>query len=99
MIVRDVLDAAARSIRKRAADATPWDARLLLAHSIGHGRPLVLEPREELPVEAESRFEALWEKRLASSCPPDLLAMSLSSSAMRSAKGGWVVLFHSPSLR
>jgi len=65
MIVRDVLDAAARSIRKRAADATPWDARLLLAHSIGHGRPLALEPREELPVEAESRFEALWEKRLA----------------------------------
>ena len=65
MIVRDVLDAAARSIRKRAGDATPWDARLLLAHSIGHGRPLALEPREELPVDAASRFEALWEKRLA----------------------------------
>ena len=64
MIVQDVLDAAARSIRKRAGDATPWDARLLLAHSIGHGRPLALEPREELPVEAASRFEALWEKRL-----------------------------------
>ena len=65
MMVRDVLDAAARSIRGRTGEATSWDARLLLAHSVGHGRPLALDPCEELPADAASRFEALWEKRLA----------------------------------
>ena len=65
MIVKDVLDAAVRLVRRDSGEATPWDARLLLAHSVGHGRPLALDPREDLPAEAASRFEALWEKRLA----------------------------------
>jgi release factor glutamine methyltransferase len=65
VIVKDVLDAAARSTADRGGEATSWDARLLLAHSVGHCRPLALDPREDLPAEAASRFEALWEKRLA----------------------------------
>jgi release factor glutamine methyltransferase len=65
VIVKDVLDAAVRLVRREISEATPWDAKLLLAHSAGHDRPLALDPREELPAEAASRFEALWEKRLA----------------------------------
>ncbi len=65
MIVKDVLDAAVRLVRRDIGEVTTWDAKLLLAHSVGHGRPLHLDPREELPAEAASRFEALWEKRLA----------------------------------
>jgi release factor glutamine methyltransferase len=65
VIVKDVLDAAVRLVRRNIGEATPWDAKLLLAHSVGHGRPLALDPREELPAEAASRFEALWEKRLS----------------------------------
>jgi release factor glutamine methyltransferase len=65
VIVKDVLDAAVRLVRREIGEATPWDAKQLLAHSVGHGRPLALDPREELPAEAASRFEALWEKRLA----------------------------------
>jgi release factor glutamine methyltransferase len=65
MMIKDVLDAAERLARGPFGEATPWEARLLLAHSVGHGRPLALDPRAELPAEAASRFESLWEKRLA----------------------------------
>jgi release factor glutamine methyltransferase len=65
VIVKDVLDAAVRLVRRDIGEVTPWDAKLLLSHSVGHGRPLALDPREDLPAEAASRFEALWEKRLA----------------------------------
>jgi release factor glutamine methyltransferase len=65
MNIKSVLEAAAGLARRNAAEATPWDARLLLAHSVGHGKPLALDPREELPIEAASRFQALWEKRLS----------------------------------
>jgi len=65
VIVQEVLDAAVRLVRRDSGVATPWDAKLLLAHSVGHGRPLALDPREELPAQAASRFEALWKKRLS----------------------------------
>jgi release factor glutamine methyltransferase len=65
VIVKDVLDAAVRLVRRDIGEVTPWDAKLLLSHSVGHGRPLALDPREDLPPGAASRFEALWEKRLA----------------------------------
>jgi release factor glutamine methyltransferase len=51
--------------RRIGSDATGWDARILLAHAVGHGKPLALDPREELPAEVASRFRALWEKRLS----------------------------------
>jgi release factor glutamine methyltransferase len=63
--VRSVLEAAEGVARENAAEATPWEARLLLAHSVGHGRPLALDPREELPAEVESLFRRLWERRVS----------------------------------
>ena len=45
-------------------DATAWDARLLLSHSLGYRNPLALDLREELDEKADGRFEALWAKRL-----------------------------------
>ncbi len=41
-----------------------WDARLLLAHSMGGLSPLSLEPRATLDPLVEARFERMWEKRL-----------------------------------
>jgi release factor glutamine methyltransferase len=65
MNVRSVLEAAEGVARENAAEATPWEARLLLAHSVGHGRPLALDPREELPAEVESLFRHLWDRRVS----------------------------------
>jgi release factor glutamine methyltransferase len=63
--VQSVLKAAESVARENAAEATLWEARLLLAHSAGHGRPLALDPREELPAEVESLFRRLWERRVS----------------------------------
>jgi len=63
--VREALESAEHLTRLTSAEATSWDARLLLAHSVGHGKPLALDPRDELPPEAASRFRALWERRLS----------------------------------
>ena len=65
MNVASVLEAAEGVARRNAAEATPWEARLLLAHSVGHGRPLALDPREELPAEVESLFRHLWDRRVS----------------------------------
>lgn len=46
-------------------DATSWDSRILLAHSIGFRNPLALDPRSEISESAAERFETLWEKRLS----------------------------------
>lgn len=46
-------------------EATPWDSRILLAHSIGSRNPLALDPLSEISESAAGRFETLWEKRLA----------------------------------
>jgi release factor glutamine methyltransferase len=51
--------------RSAASDATPWEARVLLAHAVGHGKPLALDPREEISTDTALRFEDLWERRVA----------------------------------
>jgi release factor glutamine methyltransferase len=63
--VRERLSEAESRARHSGSDATGWDARILLAHAVGHGKPLLLDPREELPEEAASRFRALWQERLS----------------------------------
>ncbi|HEY6065352.1 MAG TPA: peptide chain release factor N(5)-glutamine methyltransferase, partial [Thermoanaerobaculia bacterium] len=47
------------------SDATGWDARLLLAHAVGHGKPLALDPREPVAPAAASSFRELWGRRIA----------------------------------
>jgi release factor glutamine methyltransferase len=64
LTVREILDAAARLARDQGADASPWDAHILLAHAAGGVGPLALEPRGDLPEEVRRRFEELWERRL-----------------------------------
>jgi release factor glutamine methyltransferase len=65
MKVRDALDAAGNLARKAAAEASSWDARLLLAHTVGHGKPLALDPRDEVPAAAASSFRDLWSRRIS----------------------------------
>lgn len=65
MIAREVLEAATRLAKNAGAEATPWDARVLLAHASGGSNPLALNLRDELDPAAQARFEELWEKRLA----------------------------------
>jgi release factor glutamine methyltransferase len=65
MKVRDALDSAGDLARKAAAEATHWDARLLLAHAVGHSRPLALDPRELVSATVVSRFEDLWRRRIS----------------------------------
>jgi release factor glutamine methyltransferase len=56
----------AESLARRAgSDATGWDARLLLAHAVGHGKPLALDPREEVTAGAASTFGDLWDRRIS----------------------------------
>lgn len=50
---------------RSGGDATSWDSRILLAHSIGSRSPLALDPRSEISESAAARFETLWEKRLS----------------------------------
>lgn len=65
MTVGERLSDAESRARRAGSDATVWDARLLLAHAVGHDQPLALDPRGDVPAGAESRFEALWERRLS----------------------------------
>lgn len=65
MTVREALEAANRLARERGADATPWDARVLLAHAIGGIGPLGLDPRQDLREPARERFAGLWEQRVS----------------------------------
>jgi release factor glutamine methyltransferase len=51
--------------RSSGSDATGWDARVLLAHAVGHDKPLALDPRGDIPAGAALRFEELWERRVA----------------------------------
>lgn len=64
MIVRELLESAAVRARRENADATLWDARILLAHVLGHANPLALSPAAPLAESARSRFDALWSRRL-----------------------------------
>ena len=63
-IADELLRAESRA-RATASEATPWDARILLSHALGHGKPLALDPRGEIPADAASRFDRLWERRVA----------------------------------
>jgi release factor glutamine methyltransferase len=63
--VADRLSDAESRARRAGSDATVWDARLLLAHAVGHDKPLALDPRSDVPAAAASHFEDLWERRIA----------------------------------
>jgi release factor glutamine methyltransferase len=65
MRVKDALIEAENLARRAAADATPWDARVLLAHAVGHERPLALDPADEVGTGAASAFEDLWRRRIS----------------------------------
>ncbi len=65
MTIKELLDQAAAEARSLGADATTWDARLLLAHTLGGRNPLGLELKAPLEEEARRRFETLWSRRLA----------------------------------
>src|SRR5262249_25185279 len=65
MIARELLDDAARLARHVGADATTWDARILLAHLLRHSNPLAISPRAELTEQTAVRFGELWAQRLS----------------------------------
>ena len=65
MTIAERLSDAQSRARRAGSDATGWDARLLLAHAVGHDKPLALDPRGDVPAGAASRFEELWERRLS----------------------------------
>ncbi|HJW13450.1 MAG TPA: HemK family protein methyltransferase, partial [Thermoanaerobaculia bacterium] len=64
MTAKELLEAAEKLTRENGSEATPWDARLLLAHALGGRSPLSLDLLQELEAPAASRFQALWERRL-----------------------------------
>jgi release factor glutamine methyltransferase len=64
MTTRELLQQAADRVAETNADATAWDARLLLGHAMGGAPPLALDPRLEVDPVVAHRFSALWEKRL-----------------------------------
>jgi release factor glutamine methyltransferase len=73
MTARELLEDAARLARNIGAEATPWDARILLAHVLRHSNPLAIDPSVELAPAAASRFGELWAKRLDGSPVQHLL--------------------------
>jgi release factor glutamine methyltransferase len=62
--IKELLDSAASKANAAGSEATAWDARLLLAHSLGGLSPLSLDPRQTLEPDVAARFERMWEKRL-----------------------------------
>jgi release factor glutamine methyltransferase len=64
MTAKEILDAAERLARENSSEATPWDARLLLAHATGGRNPLSLDANQRLEPRDESKFQALWARRL-----------------------------------
>ncbi|MEP6802484.1 MAG: peptide chain release factor N(5)-glutamine methyltransferase [Acidobacteriota bacterium] len=65
MTVGDVLRRATDLAREGGSEATAWDARILLAHTLGHANPLALPPDAPLTDALAARFEGLWSKRLS----------------------------------
>ncbi len=64
MTVAELLRQAADRVAETNADATDWDARLLLGHAMGGAPPLALDPRLQVDPVVASRFSEFWEKRL-----------------------------------
>lgn len=64
MTVNDVLEAANTLPGKSGAEATRWDCRILLTHALGGTSPLALDLTRDVAKGAQSRFEALWRRRL-----------------------------------
>lgn len=64
MTIKEALEDAAARAAKAGADASAWDARLLLAHALGGYSPLALDLRMALDPHVAARFDAMWEKRL-----------------------------------
>ncbi|HSS45512.1 MAG TPA: peptide chain release factor N(5)-glutamine methyltransferase [Thermoanaerobaculia bacterium] len=64
MTVKEVLEAAIDLASRSAAEATAWDARLLLTHAVGGRNPLHLDFGRQVEPEAGARFHALWRQRL-----------------------------------
>jgi release factor glutamine methyltransferase len=62
--IKELLDAAAGRAVAAKADASLWDARLLLAHALGGVSPLALDPRQSLEEDVVLRFTRLWDRRL-----------------------------------
>jgi release factor glutamine methyltransferase len=62
--IKELLDTAASKAVTAGADASLWDARLLLAHAMGGMSPLALDPRHALEPETVARFSSFWERRL-----------------------------------
>jgi release factor glutamine methyltransferase len=62
--IKELLDTAASRAVTAGADASLWDARLLLAHAMGGMSPLALDPRQTLEPETVARFSSFWERRL-----------------------------------
>ena len=65
MTVGEALRRATDLAREGRSEATAWDARILLAHALGHANPLALPPAAPLPDTLAARFEGLWSQRLA----------------------------------
>jgi len=65
MTIKDLLDRAALEARQVGAEATSWDARLLLAHVLEGRNPLGLDLRAAADPAAQARFERLWSRRLS----------------------------------
>lgn len=65
MTTGELLKDAAERATKAGADASLWDARLLLAHVLGGVSPLALDPRQRLEESVVARFLSFWERRLA----------------------------------
>ncbi|HEY1435332.1 MAG TPA: peptide chain release factor N(5)-glutamine methyltransferase [Thermoanaerobaculia bacterium] len=64
MTIRELLETAASRAVAAGADASLWDARLLLAHAMGGMSPLALDPRQTLEEGVAARFLGFWERRL-----------------------------------
>ncbi len=64
MTTGELLRDAAERAAKAGADATGWDARLLLAHAMGGVSPLALDPRQTPDEIVTARFHRLWDRRL-----------------------------------
>ncbi len=56
MTAKELLDSALSLAQKTGSDATSWDARLLLAHALGHSNPLAIDPRAQVETSVASRF-------------------------------------------